>query len=76
MVDMAVGQPDFLDGDGSLRDRACDVRQIAARIDHDRALGRFAPQQRAVLLKRGDRNNQGFCFAHGYTGPGTLERDE
>ena len=61
MTDMAMGQPDLLTARQFARSRGR-FRHAAARIDHDRALGLFVPQQRAVLLERGDRNNQGFRF--------------
>jgi hypothetical protein len=64
MVDMAVREPDFLDRDLALIDGAPDLYEIAARIDDDGALRLRAPQQRAVLLERRDRDDDGAEVLH------------
>src|SRR5581483_8361532 len=57
MVDVAMGQPDLLDGDAGLGDSLANVGHIAAGIDHDRLPGRLTPQDGAVLLERRDRHD-------------------
>ncbi len=59
MIDMAVRQQDLLDLHAGLRDRGPDLRQVAAGIDHRRLHRRGAPQDRAVLLDRGDDDDGG-----------------
>ncbi len=44
MIDVAVGQPDFVDRDAGLSDGTLDVRQVAARIDDHGTLCGLAPQ--------------------------------
>jgi hypothetical protein len=66
VIDVAVGQPDLVDRDLGLSDRTFDLRQVASRINDHATLRSLAPQKGAVLLKRRDRNNEGFHFAHGY----------
>ena len=58
VVDMAMRDPDLIDGHLGLLDRRQNIRNVAAGIDHHGAFGRLAPQQRAVLLERGDRHDQ------------------
>ena len=64
MIDVAVGQPDFIDRDASLSDRMLDVRQIAAGINDHGTLRGLAPQQGTVLLEGRNRNDDGLGFAH------------
>ena len=70
MVDVAVGQPDFLDADIGLLDCRLNLRNIAAGVDHHGLLGSFAPDQGAVLLKQRHRDDDstGFCFGFGFLG--------
>src|SRR3546814_18394125 len=60
MVDMAVGNEDLLYGDAMLLGRLPEQRQIAARIDEGAAIGRRAPEKRAILLERRDGDQGGF----------------
>ena len=55
VVQMAVGEPDALDGDAGLGDGGEDLIDVAAGIDDDRLLGGVVPQDGAVLLEWGDR---------------------
>src|SRR5271169_5781677 len=64
MVDMAMGEPDLLHRHLGFGDRLAQAREIAAGIDDHRAHGLRAPQQRAVLLEVGDRNNGGADVFH------------
>src|SRR6187401_3297461 len=57
MVDMAVGEQDLLDGDAGLADCLTQLRQVAAGIDEGAAHGHGAPDQAAILLQRGHRDN-------------------
>src|SRR5438270_6887043 len=58
MVDMAVGEQDLLDRDARLARARLQPWQVAAWI-YERAAHRFrAPQQRAILLQRRDRNDR------------------
>ena len=66
MVDMAMGQPDLFDRDIGLLDRRLDLRHVAAGIDHHGLLGGLAPQQRAVLLEQGHRDDGGAGFRLGF----------
>ena len=50
MIDMSMGNEDFLQRHAVLFDRAQDVVQIAAGIDHRRLVRFGAPQDGAVLL--------------------------
>ena len=59
MIDMAVGQQDFLDRHAGLVRRRLEIGQVAAGID-ERAEHRLrAPDQAAILLQRGDGNDRG-----------------
>ena len=69
MIDVAVGQPDFVDRDASLSDGTLDVRQIAAGINDYGMLRGLAPQQGAVLLEGRNRNDDGLGFGHGPCAP-------
>src|SRR3546814_13509215 len=60
MVDMAVGNEDLLYGDAMLLGRLPEQRQIAARIDEGAAIGRRAPEKRAMLRERRDGDQGGF----------------
>jgi hypothetical protein len=51
VVQMAVGEPDALDGDSGLGDGGEDTIDVAAGIDDDRLLAGVVPQDRAVLLE-------------------------
>src|SRR5262249_17609270 len=64
VIDMAVGQPDFLDRNTGFGNGALDVREVAAGIDDHGTLARLAPQHRAVLLKRGDLDDDSLGFGH------------
>src|SRR5216683_6955225 len=64
VVDVAVGQPDLFHGHAGLADRALDLGEVAARIDDRAPLARLRPQQRAVLLKRRDRDDDGPSLGH------------
>ena len=66
VIDMAMGQPDLVDGDIGLSDRSLDVRQVATRINDHSTFGGFAPQQGAVLLKGRDWNNESLRLGHGW----------
>ena len=65
MVDMAVGQQDLLDRHAGLLRGGLEPRQIPAGINEGSAHRRSAPQQSAILLQRGDRDDgrpeQGFA---------------
>src|SRR6266481_5964150 len=52
MVDMAVGEPDLLDGNAGLLDGGLNLRHIAAGIDHHSLLARLVPEDGAVLLEQ------------------------
>ena len=65
MVDMAMGKPDLVDRDLGLIDGAPHFGKIAARIDDHGAQRLRAPQQRAILLERRDRNDDGAEVLHG-----------
>ena len=58
MVDVAVGEQDFLDGDAVLGDGRAQLRQIAARIDEGTEHRPGAPDKAAVLLQRRHRYNR------------------
>ena len=65
MVDMAVGQPDLLDGDAGLLDRLEDLRHVAAGVDHHGLLAGLVPDDGAVLLEQrhGDDDRAGLRLA-------------
>ena len=56
VIDMAVRHQQLFDGDTVLRRRRFQLVEVAARIDERAAHGARAPEQRAVLLQRRDRN--------------------
>src|SRR5262249_41140769 len=62
---MAVGQPDLLHRDAVLFDRMLDLVEVAAGINHGATLAPLRPQNRAVLLKRRDRNDHSSSLGHG-----------
>jgi hypothetical protein len=59
MVEMAVGQPDCLQRQGLAAQRGDDAVGVATGVDHDGAEGLLIPQDGAVLLERGDRDDGG-----------------
>src|SRR3990167_8088518 len=60
MVDVAVGEQDFLQLHALLLHRIEYQFQVSARIDYRSFFGLFAHQERTVLLERGDRNDGDF----------------
>ncbi len=65
MIDMAVRQPDGLEGNAVLAHRLQDDIDIAARVDHHALFGLRIEQDGAVLFERGHRNDAGLEHAHG-----------
>lgn len=65
VVDVAVREQDLLDRDAGLGDGGPDAVEVAAGIDDGGALRVLVPQQRAVLLERGDGDDRGLGFGHG-----------
>ena len=59
VIDMAVGQQDFLDLHALLTDRRLDPVEVAAGIDDSADLGGFVPDQGAILLEGRDRDDPG-----------------
>ena len=59
MIDMAVGEQDLLDRDPGLRSGFLQLRQVAAGIDERAAHGLRAPDQAAILLEGGHRDDRG-----------------
>ena len=59
MVDMAVGKQDFLERHAVLRDCRLQFVEIPARIDQRALHRRGAPDQAAILLQRGHRDDRG-----------------
>jgi len=57
MVDMAMGQPDLLDGNAGLLDRFQNPRNVPAGVDHHSLLGRLVPDNGAVLLEQRHRHD-------------------
>src|SRR4051794_3024664 len=60
MVDMTVGEEDFLDCDARLLGGRLEARQVAPGIDECAAHRLRAPDEAAVLLQWSDRNDRGF----------------
>src|SRR3546814_7058949 len=58
MVHMAMGDEDLLDLYPGLLHRFFQLGQVAAGIDEGRLVRRGAPQQGAILLKSGKRNDR------------------
>src|SRR4051812_41609782 len=58
MIDMAVGEQDLFDCDPGLLSRRFQPREISARIDERTAHRCRAPDERAILLQRRDRNDR------------------
>src|SRR6185312_4617406 len=54
VVEVTVGQQDALDGDALLVDGGQNALHVAARVDNEGLARPFIPQNRAVLLERGD----------------------
>jgi len=69
MIDVAMGQPDFVDRNASPSDGALDIRQVTAGINDHGTLRGIAPQQSTVLLKGRNRNDDGLGFGHGPCAP-------
>ena len=65
MIDMAMGQQDLLDGDARLLDGLEDHRNVTTGIDDRPHLLRLVIDERAVLLERGDGDDEGFQLCHG-----------
>ena len=59
MIDMAVRHQDLLDGHALLPRGGAQLLQVAAGIDKGAAHRLGAPQKRAVLLERRDRDHRG-----------------
>jgi hypothetical protein len=59
MIDMAVGDEQFLDGHAILGGDLLQSIEIAARIGEGAAHGFRAPYQGAILLERRDRHDDG-----------------
>src|SRR5690554_7676667 len=64
MVDMGVGQQDLLQGEPFPFNSLHDLAQIATGIDYRCLAGFLAPDQRAVLFKRSNGNNQIFHYVY------------
>ena len=60
VVDVAMGEQDFLQHHALLLHRIKYQLQVSAWIDHRGFVRLFAHQERAVLLERGDRNDGDF----------------
>ena len=65
MIDMAVGEKDLLDRYLRLLSSLEDPVDVSAGIDHGADTGVGVPDQRAILLKRRDRNDHDFGTCHG-----------
>jgi len=70
MIDVTMGEPDLFHGDARLLDRGLDFWNVAAGVDHDRLLGGFTPEDRAILLEQRHRHDDraGLCFGFGLLG--------
>jgi hypothetical protein len=64
VVDMAVGEQDLLGPDAELLDGGEDLPNIAPRVDDGRADGLLVPEDRAVLLERGDGDDSRLQAGH------------
>ena len=66
MIKMAVGDDDLFQINAMLLDRRLETRQVATGIAERRLVRLGAPEERAILLERGDRNDHGleWCFCH------------
>ena len=62
VVDMAMGQKDLVDLHAVARDRGQDHRHVTARVDDGAAAGRLVEEDRAVLPKRRDGDDD--CLEH------------
>ena len=63
VIDVAVRQQNFLDGNSRFFDSAFDAIEIPARIDDGADLRRVIPNQRAILLER--RHADDRCLERG-----------
>jgi hypothetical protein len=59
MVDMTVREHDLLDFDPVRLDGIHDPHEVASGVDHGAPLGGLVPEQGAILLKDGDRDDGG-----------------
>jgi len=65
MIDMAMGEKNLFDRHLRLFDSLEDALDISAGIDYGADMGIDVPNQRAILLKRGDGNDHDFGTCHG-----------
>ena len=71
VVDVAVGQEDFLHLQAHFLDRTQDIGDVAARIDHGTRVRDGIPKQGAVLLEGRDGDDRGLeAFDGGLRGHG------
>jgi hypothetical protein len=56
MIDVCMGEPNLLEFQTPLLNLGQDQIKVTARIDHCGLLGLIVPNQRAILLKRRDRD--------------------
>jgi sRNA-binding regulator protein Hfq len=56
VIDVRMGQPNLFEFQAPLLDLRQDQVEVTTWIDHGSLLGLIVPNQRAVLLKRRDRN--------------------
>ena len=66
MIDMAMGEENLLDRNLRLFDGLHDRIDISAGIDHGADMGIVIPDQRTILLERGDGNDHDFGTCHGH----------
>ncbi len=64
MIEMSMGQPDFLEGDAVFSDDLKDDVHIAAGINDNTLFGILIEEDGAVLLERRDRNNARLQLSH------------
>src|SRR5690606_21822867 len=65
MIDMAMREPDCLNGNAVLLDSGADTIDFATRIDDDSHLFGFIEEDGAILLERRDGNDARSHFTHG-----------
>ncbi|MNT36811.1 hypothetical protein D3C72_1729160 [compost metagenome] len=58
VVDVGVGEPDLFERDAQTLDFCEQHIQVAAGVDHGRLVGGVAPDEGAVLLKRGNGDGE------------------
>lgn len=63
MVDVGMGEPDGFESDAQFLGGGLNAIQVAAGIDDGGVQGVAAPDERAVLFKRGDGDGQVFQHA-------------